>query len=119
MLVDFFRRYYLPKPLTLLIIIGWIVLMINAFNLIDGLDGLACGTAVIIFAAMTVVSTLHGRGTMTALLLIGLGACLGFLPYNFTPARIFMGDTGSMLLGCLLVVIYLFAITAPFDISLV
>ena len=118
-LVEFFRRYYLPQPLTLFLIVGWIVLMINAFNLIDGLDGLACGTAVIIFAAMTVVSMLHGGGTMTALLLIGLGACLGFLPYNFNPARIFMGDTGSMLLGYLLVVIYLFAITAPFDISLV
>lgn len=118
-LVEFTRRFYLPKPLTLLFIIGWLVLMINAFNLIDGLDGLACGTAVIIFAAMTVVSSLHGRGTMTALLLIGLGACLGFLPYNFNPARIFMGDTGSMLLGYLLGVIHLFVITAPFDVSLV
>ena len=89
----------LSAPITLL----WIVGMTNALNLIDGLDGLAAGVAGISCASMLAVSLFLPRATDVSVLLGALGgACLGFLPYNRNPARIFMGDTGALLLGYVL-----------------
>ncbi|MBI5510226.1 MAG: undecaprenyl/decaprenyl-phosphate alpha-N-acetylglucosaminyl 1-phosphate transferase [Deltaproteobacteria bacterium] len=87
-------------PVTLL----WIVGVINAMNLIDGLDGLASGIA--FFAALTtlVVAALNGNVLMILFMATTLGAVLGFLFYNFNPASIFMGDTGSMFLGFVMAV---------------
>jgi UDP-GlcNAc:undecaprenyl-phosphate GlcNAc-1-phosphate transferase len=87
-------------PFTML----WIVLITNAFNLMDGLDGLAGGLVVI--AASTCATVLIARGEQpAALMLVALvGATAGFLIYNFYPARIFLGDSGSMLAGFLLAV---------------
>lgn len=118
-LLDYFNQYYIPDIVTLALITGWIVLMINAFNLIDGLDGLAGGTAAIILISMAVISITLGRLMMLGFLLPVLGAVLGFLPYNFQPARILMGDTGSMLLGFMLSMLFLLTIDKPFSISLV
>jgi UDP-GlcNAc:undecaprenyl-phosphate/decaprenyl-phosphate GlcNAc-1-phosphate transferase len=80
----------------------WIVALCNVMNLIDGIDGLATGIATI--AAGTVFVASYQRGDIgTAMLAAALiGGTLGFLPYNSNPARIFLGDTGSMLLGYLL-----------------
>jgi len=95
-MLDYFERFYIPNVIVLIMITGWIVLMINAFNLIDGLDGLAAGAASIIFLAMAVLSWLTGGNpNILGVQLIGLGACLGFLIFNFNPAKIFMGDTGN------------------------
>jgi UDP-GlcNAc:undecaprenyl-phosphate GlcNAc-1-phosphate transferase len=82
----------------------WILVITNAFNLMDGLDGLACG--LIAIAATTCATVLIARGQQpSALLLVSLvGAVLGFLAYNFHPARIFLGDSGSLLAGFLLAV---------------
>jgi UDP-GlcNAc:undecaprenyl-phosphate/decaprenyl-phosphate GlcNAc-1-phosphate transferase len=119
-LLDYFARYNIPEFVVLGLIAGWIVLMINAFNLIDGLDGLAVGTAAIIFAAMAILSIVEGgRPHILGVQLIGAGACLGFLVFNFNPARIFMGDSGSMLLGLLLATTHLFTIKNPFPSTLV
>ena len=119
-LLEYFARLYLPNYFVLALIIGWIVLMVNAFNMIDGLDGLSAGTAAIIFLAMAVLSLLEGgRFTVLAVQLIGFGACLGFLIFNFHPAKIFMGDTGSMLLGFVLAVTHLYTIKFPFSAQLV
>jgi len=119
-MIAYFARFYLPEYIVLALIIGWIVLIINAFNLIDGLDGLAAGTAVIILAAMAVLSVMTGGNpNILGVQLIALGACLGFLVYNFYPAKIFMGDTGSMLLGFILANTHLFTIKYPFDTALV
>jgi UDP-GlcNAc:undecaprenyl-phosphate GlcNAc-1-phosphate transferase len=91
-------------PATLL----WALVMINAVNLIDGLDGLAAGVVVIAAAAFftyafrTGESIFAGPSPASLLSAVVAGAALGFLPYNFHPARIFMGDSGSMLLGLLL-----------------
>jgi UDP-GlcNAc:undecaprenyl-phosphate GlcNAc-1-phosphate transferase len=87
-------------PVTL----AWILVVTNAFNLIDGLDGLAAGLAAI--AAATCAAILTARGhTAEALVLVGLlGAVLGFLPYNFHPASIFLGDSGSLVIGFVLAV---------------
>ena len=85
-------------PLTIV----WIVGIINAVNLIDGLDGLAGGLSLIALAALGVLFSLHAQPGMALLMLPFIGAVLGFLWFNFNPATIFMGDTGSLLLGYVL-----------------
>jgi UDP-GlcNAc:undecaprenyl-phosphate GlcNAc-1-phosphate transferase len=90
-------------PLTIL----WVLLVANAVNLVDGLDGLAAGMVAIaasaFFVYMVRADTLFGDASSAALLsVITVGICVGFLPWNFYPAKIFMGDSGSMLLGMLL-----------------
>ncbi len=89
-------------PFGVALTVLWLVALCNVMNLIDGIDGLATGIAAI--AAVTVFVASYGRGdAATAILAVALiGATLGFLPFNFNPARIFLGDTGSMLLGYLL-----------------
>jgi UDP-GlcNAc:undecaprenyl-phosphate GlcNAc-1-phosphate transferase len=97
----------LAVPLTLI----WVLAVVNAVNLIDGLDGLAAGVVAIAAAAFFWYASQAGEPifgrpddpTPAALLsIVVAGAALGFLPYNFNPARIFMGDSGSMLLGLIL-----------------
>ena len=91
-------------PLT----VAWVLIMVNATNLIDGLDGLAAGIVSVAAGAFFVwvyiaPSTFSESTSIAALLAaIAAGAAVGFLPYNFYPARIFMGDSGAMLLGLLL-----------------
>ena len=87
-------------PLTLL----WIVGVINAMNLIDGLDGLAGGVALFALGATFVVAFVRGDVMMVLLTAALAGGVLGFLFYNWNPASIFMGDTGSMFLGYVLAV---------------
>lgn len=85
-------------PVTVL----WIVAITNAVNFIDGLDGLAVGVSAISSATLSVVALLVAENNVALVMIILLGACLGFIPYNFNPAKIFMGDTGSAFLGFLL-----------------
>ncbi len=89
---------WLSLPLTLL----WIVGVINAMNLIDGLDGLAGGVALVAVVTIFLVSIQRGHPLMMLFSSALAGAILGFLFYNFNPASIFMGDTGSMFLGFVL-----------------
>jgi UDP-GlcNAc:undecaprenyl-phosphate GlcNAc-1-phosphate transferase len=98
---------YLAIPITVI----WIVGMINAVNLIDGLDGLAGGVASISALTMAIIAFGSGNLVSCSLALILAGSTLGFLKYNFNPAEIFMGDTGSMFLGYALAVIALFGMT--------
>jgi UDP-GlcNAc:undecaprenyl-phosphate GlcNAc-1-phosphate transferase len=86
---------FIDFPLTLL----WIVGITNAFNLIDGLDGLATGIASIAGLTIFAVSALAGQVWTAALAIILVGALLGFLRYNFNPAKIFLGDSGSLVIG--------------------
>lgn len=88
-------------PLTVL----WIVGLTNAINFIDGLDGLACGVSAISAMSLLCVVLLHGDVVSTLICAILLGSCLGFLPFNSNPARIFMGDTGALFLGYTLAVL--------------
>lgn len=88
-------------PLTLF----WVVGITNAINLIDGLDGLAAGVSLISTITILVIALLNGRIEAAVLTAVLCGAILGFLPYNFNPASIFMGDTGAQLLGFLLAAI--------------
>ena len=89
---------WLAVPVTIL----WIVGITNSVNLIDGLDGLAVGVSTIASTTMFVVALLVSEGNVALMLAALMGACVGFMPYNLNPAKIFMGDTGALLLGYVL-----------------
>lgn len=89
---------YLSIPVTII----WIVGVTNAVNLIDGLDGLACGVSAISSVTMLTVALMVAEPNIALLLAALAGGCLGFIPYNLNPAKIFMGDTGALLLGYVL-----------------
>lgn len=92
---------WLSIPVTVI----WIVAITNAVNLIDGLDGLACGVSSISAATMLIIALIVTEQDIVSELDVAVmmaalaGACIGFLPYNFNPAKIFMGDTGATFLG--------------------
>ena len=92
---------WLSIPITVL----WIVGITNAVNLIDGLDGLACGVSTISAVSMLVIALLVSEGDVALVMASLVGACLGFMPYNRNPAKMFMGDTGSTFLGYILATI--------------
>ncbi len=85
----------LTYPLTLF----WFLLVMNAINLIDGIDGAAAGIATIVSLTLVTVGIHYDNYIVVHLLLIIIGTCLAFLRYNFNPAKLFMGDTGSLFLG--------------------
>ena len=92
---------WLAYPVTVI----WIVAITNAVNLIDGLDGLACGVSTISSMTLLVIAMSVGEIPIALMVAALCGGCLGFLPYNLNPAKIFMGDTGSTFLGFVLAVI--------------
>ena len=89
---------WLSLPLT----IAWLVICTNAFNLIDGVDGLATGVGILASLTTFLASLLEGDWTLALATLPLTGALVGFLRYNFNPASIFLGDSGSLLIGFLL-----------------
>lgn len=99
----------LPSNLGQLLTVIFVILVINAVNFVDGLDGLAtgivavCALSFFLFSYVLAVTNGFNRaGAPTLITAVVLGLCLGFLPHNFYPARIFMGDSGAMLFGLLL-----------------
>ena len=94
--------YWVLGWLSVPVTVVWIVGMTNAVNLIDGLDGLACGVSSISSLTLLVIALLLGEPQVAILVAALAGGCLGFLPYNLNPAKIFMGDTGSTFLGFVL-----------------
>ncbi len=106
--VSFFGIYFkfgwFAYPVTILFVLG----CINCLNLIDGLDGLAGGISAIFFLTIGIIAYCQGRiGLSVVITFIMLGSTLGFLIHNFNPAKIFMGDSGSMFLGFIIAVITL------------
>jgi UDP-GlcNAc:undecaprenyl-phosphate/decaprenyl-phosphate GlcNAc-1-phosphate transferase len=106
---DFPRTFVLGPVEGAVLTIALVVITVNAVNFVDGLDGLAAGIVAIAAAAFFIFSyilTVNGslvRATTSGVVAAALvGVCVGFLPHNFSPARVFMGDSGSMLLGLLL-----------------
>ena len=101
--IPFLTLYGLNDILSIIITFGWIIGVTNALNLIDGLDGLATGVSAISTLSLSVIFILNGSGELPLLLTIALlGGLIGFLPYNFNPAKTFMGDVGSNSLGFIL-----------------
>ena len=89
---------WLSIPVTII----WIVAITNAVNFIDGLDGLAVGVSAISTASLIVIALMVKEVNIVIILCALFGACLGFIPYNMNPAKIFMGDTGSLTIGMML-----------------
>ncbi|MCH7320632.1 undecaprenyl/decaprenyl-phosphate alpha-N-acetylglucosaminyl 1-phosphate transferase [Solibacillus sp. MA9] len=94
---------WLGIPLTIV----WIVGITNAINLIDGLDGLAAGVSTIALMTLAIMAMLLGNGIVIAMAAILAAATIGFLFFNFHPAKIFMGDTGALFLGFMISVLAL------------
>lgn len=85
---------------SVLLTLIWIIIVTNAINLIDGLDGLSSGISVISAVSLLIIFVLNGSSMISIVLITALaGALVGFLPYNFSPAKTFIGDTGSNFLG--------------------
>jgi len=94
--------WVLPEWLSVIFTIIWIVFITNAVNFIDGLDGLAAGVSAIMSVSLVFIAVKVGEYPVAIIGTSLMGACFGFLPYNFNPAKIFMGDTGSTFLGFML-----------------
>jgi UDP-GlcNAc:undecaprenyl-phosphate GlcNAc-1-phosphate transferase len=99
----------LPTNIGQLLTVLFVMVVINAINFVDGLDGLATGIVMICAASffafsylLAVVNGLNRAGAPSLITAIVIGLCLGFLPHNFHPAQIFMGDSGAMFLGLLI-----------------
>ncbi len=92
----------LPEWLSVIGTVIWIVFITNAVNFIDGLDGLAAGVSAIMSVSLVFISVKAGEATIALIGMALMGSCFGFLPFNFNPAKIFMGDTGSTFLGFML-----------------
>lgn len=94
--------WVLPQWLSVVITVVWIVFITNAVNFIDGLDGLAAGVSAIMSVSLVFIAMRVGEYSIAILGIAIMGSCFGFLPFNFNPAKIFMGDTGSTFLGFML-----------------
>lgn len=109
--ITLFGRTIQFGALSGIVSVFWIVALTNAINLIDGLDGLSCGVSTI--ASITLLISLLSSDTpsnIIVMIAILAGACIGFLPFNFNPARIFMGDTGALFLGYTMSVLSIFGL---------
>lgn len=93
---------FIPTPLAYVISVFWLLAVTNAFNIIDIMDGLAAGVAVIAALFLAGVALLNDEPTVAVMSSALAGSLLGFLRFNFTPARIFLGDSGSLFVGLVL-----------------
>jgi UDP-GlcNAc:undecaprenyl-phosphate GlcNAc-1-phosphate transferase len=94
-------------PIDLAVTVFTVLAVTNSINLLDNMDGLSAGTTAVIALFFFLVAATQGQELVTAMALALAGGCLGFLPYNFHPARIFLGDAGTLFLGFLLAVLFI------------
>ncbi len=106
-----FHSHQFGAMASALLTVFWVLLISNAFNLIDGLDGLAAGSALFSVVTVFVVSLINHNAMQSLLAAILAGAILGFLRYNFNPATIYLGDCGSLFIGTLLAGLTLTGVT--------
>ncbi len=97
--LPFIGSYELPLVLSYVVTVLWMVGIANAFNLIDGIDGLASGAALFSSLVILAISFAHGQPLMIVFSLVLCGSLAGFLRYNFNPASIFLGDSGALFVG--------------------
>ena len=118
--IPFLYKVGLPNAFSIILTIGWIVGVTNAINLIDGLDGLSSGVALISCVSMLIIFAINGSPIIAILLITALaGALSGFLPFNFNPAKTFMGDAGSNFLGYCLSVISIFGVAKTYTLIVI
>ena len=113
--IDFINDAPWSQAFYTILTIGWIVGITNAINLIDGLDGLSTGVTIIASISLLIIFSLNGAHIMAIILITALaGALIGFLPYNFNPAKTFIGDVGSDFLGFSLAVISILGVAKTY-----
>jgi len=93
------RMFDIPPAISVAVTVLWILAVTNAFNLLDHMDGLSSGVALLAGSAFLVVALQTGQPLIAAMIVPLLGACAGFLLFNFPPAKIFLGDAGSLFIG--------------------
>lgn len=98
----YIKLWFIPEYLSILLTFLWMIGIINAFNLIDVMDGLSAGIAFIVSSIFFIIAIITENYSVAMLSMAFSGACLGFLNYNSNPASIFMGDSGSLFLGFVL-----------------
>ena len=115
-----FNTSELGEIFSIILTIIWIVGVTNAINLIDGLDGLAAGISVISAVSLLVIFVLNGSSMISIILITALaGALVGFLPFNFAPAKTFIGDTGSNFLGYSLSIIAILGVAKTYTVAVI
>ena len=113
--IDFINNASWSETFYIILTIGWIVGITNAINLIDGLDGLSTGVTIIASISLLIIFALNGAPLIAIILITALaGALVGFLPYNFNPAKTFIGDIGSDFLGFALSVISILGVAKTY-----
>lgn len=113
--ISFMDNYVANQIFYKILTVGWIVGITNAINLIDGLDGLSTGISLISCVSLMIIFSLNGSPLISIILITALaGALVGFLPFNFNPAKTFIGDTGSNFLGYCLSVISIIGIAKTY-----
>lgn len=118
--IAFFNTSELGEIFSIILTIIWIVGVTNAINLIDGLDGLSAGISVISAISLLVIFVLNGSPLISIVLITALaGALVGFLPFNFAPAKTFIGDTGSNFLGFSLSIIAILGVAKTYTIAVI
>lgn len=118
--LSFINNPLIEEIVSCVITVGWIVGVTNAINLIDGLDGLSSGISVISAISLLVIFVLNGSPLISIVLVTALaGALVGFLPFNFTPAKTFIGDTGSNFLGFSLSIIAILGVAKTYTFAVI
>ena len=118
--LPFFHANEMGEVFSIILTLCWIVGVTNAINLIDGLDGLSSGISVISSISLLVIFVLNGSPLVSVILITALaGALVGFLPFNFAPAKTFIGDTGSNFLGFSLSIISILGVAKTYTIAVI
>ena len=118
--LPFLNTSEFSEAFSIIITIVWIVGVTNAINLIDGLDGLSSGISVISAISLLIIFVLNGSPIISIVLITALaGSLVGFLPYNFAPAKTFIGDTGSNFLGFSLSIISILGVAKTYTIAVI
>lgn len=118
--IPYFTSLGLSTSISVTLSIIWIIGITNAINLIDGLDGLSSGIALISCVSLLIIFALNGSPIIAILMITSIiGALVGFLPFNFSPAKTFIGDTGSNFLGYILSVVAILGVAKTYTLAVI
>ena len=118
--IPFLYRIGLSEIFSTILTVVWIVGVTNAINLIDGLDGLSSGISLISCVSLLVIFIMNGSPMIATIIVTAMsGALVGFLPFNFSPAKTFIGDTGSNFLGFMLAVVSILGVAKTYTMAVI
>ena len=118
--IPFLYRVGLNEAFSIIVTIIWIIGVINSINLIDGLDGLSSGISLISCISLLIIFLMNGSPMVATVIVTAMsGALVGFLPFNFSPAKTFIGDTGSNFLGFMLAVVSILGVAKTYTAAVI